>query len=935
MKRRVVLKGWLSVVWLIAASSFALAATVSGPDNRVITRTGGDAAGLEVGFIPKETWLEPKEGDIGRASMLVKVNPTTFVVPAGPPGGEEPGFDSPKAGLVHCYGQGTSAAGCEFIPLGPLSDERAPLVVSSDTVVVQGLGPDREDCEVHGVARLGIRRDIEPLCITGASPTCPSGSPTCPNFQGTVECSAASPPTCSSGSPTCTGFYGSVSCSSGSPSCATGSPFCSGSTPICFQSPSCGLIGVPFCDGSTPACGEQTVLCVGGSPTCPSGSPTCWTGSLTCSAGIISTPICQGESERRNRPETEPADDVLHVVKGLGSKGAHVVSVPTKLRNLCSFAHSTDPIRINDDTIAFTQPGPDLRFGVTRGTEGLPSGGAFHCGAAFDDEIVIVKGLSTGSVTVTVMKVGKLLRVHLGGSAASRPVRVSDTLFVVGSPGKDGHFASSDSPACGATAPEPNDDGLIIVNLTTNKVSFLKIGSIPGNPNGRAVRVNNSAVALMSTGPNQEESKTSACDDVLVVVEKLDTSTPKKTTFSGLGFVRRPLRLNRGAIVAFEDKINCGGEAHAHVVRGIHGSDDAEPSSCLHFDSLSDPEDKDVLVTGPTAHFAKDVEEFKENNVGLVLNCNQAAVFTTDTSNRQAYLVTNTTGTPMVTASSTAGGSDWDQPKATVINGNTILYTANAGSPQTNNLGVLKASSDGSTFTDTRQTLPTHALGASCGHWGGSANHPVRVSDKRGVVLTEGDDCEFGVIGSTHADDGLILLDGLTTGTGTLSFVKTGRACGAPGCKPVALGGSSPDLVVHAGPGANSDVNEDVTLCAAGRSSCCPEVIGTGEPLCAVAFFRPTCTSGGVIVCDSSNTISCTTGSLTGCPSGSSPNCTAGTPLCDTGASPTCSDFVTCSSGFPTCTQGFRPTCPSSGLCSGAPSCTAKDDDELIVVTFP
>jgi hypothetical protein len=862
MTYRLRLVGWLSGAVLVAASSSVLAATVSGPDNTINTRTGGMAGGIEVGFTPQETWLTEKEGDRGRSSLMVKVNPTTFVVPAGPLGGEEPGLDSDDAGLVHCFGPGANT--CEFIKLGPISDERAPVVVNNSTVVVQGKGANKTDCEAHG---------------------------------GT-------------------------------------------------------------------------------------------------------------------------ADDVLFVVRGLGTGGTFTVDT---ISGLCLFVHSTDPIRVNDDTTVFAQPGADRRFANSR-----------SCSAALDDEIWIVTGLSgSGALTTTTINVGTALSVHLGGSAAGEGVRVSDHLVVWASPGPDGHFASTFNPACGHSNPEDRDDGLVILTLSTPSVSFLTIGTIPGNPNGRPLRVNDTAVVLKGTGTDEEEqgdqpqpsSCTSNCehnDDQIHVVTALDTATPTITTYNGFGFVRRPVRLNRGAIVAFEEE----GFGHgtrsevpirAHVIRGIAGSDsdgsdenvvkgshDKEVvPGCLYFASQ---ELKTVTVTssGHFHMFSGEVDETKKDNVGIVLNCNQVAFWTqgADDRDRQAFLLTNTSGTPLLAPSSTHDGSLWKSPKAARINSNTLVYTAGVSPLEANKkgLGVLVASANGRTFRDSRLTLPKGALNAAgCNPWGGNANQPVRLSDSRAVVLTEGVDCEFGRVGPAGADDGLVFIN-LRSGEDhpRPSFVKTGRSCGAPGCKPLALGGSSPDLVVLAGPGANGDINEDIHLnvCSSGTPTCSsPSAVlhcDGGAPDCRADVGTPACASG-TLVCDrringhnpacnvgtpsctsgdlrcSFGTVFCTSGlscasgtarcteddqaicfSSATCGSGSahcegeapicrtivsaacasgSPTCRQQTPICNTG-SPSCSPTLTCGTGSPFCPAGFTSDCPTA-------RCTAKDDDELIVVSFP
>jgi hypothetical protein len=318
--------------------------------------------------------------------------------------------------------------------------------------------------------------------------------------------------------------------------------------------------------------------------------------------------------------------------------------------------------------------------------------------------------------------------------------------------------------------------------------------------------------------------------------------------------------------------------------------------------------------------FDEEVDKTKKDNVGLVLNCNQAAFWTQSPSvptDRQAFLLTNTTGTPLLTPSDETNGALWSEPKAARVNDDTIVYTVTvaAADVETKGLGFLKASSDGTTFNDTWLTLPTGA-GAQpdgCPRWNEpSAAQPVRLSDKRAVVLAEGLDCQLGR--SPIADDGLIFIDLLDTGSPTTSFVNAGRSCAAIGCKPVALGGSSPDLVVLAGPGLNGDMNEDRTF-----SEC-----SSGTPSCSSGTLA--CNNSGAAVCvgDGAPAPTCSSGS---------PTC-SGTQdsyaYCDSGVSPSCSGTtLTCSSGAPFCPAGFTRNCASSA------NCTAKDDDTLTVVSFP
>jgi hypothetical protein len=839
----------------------------------ISSKTGGAAGSLEVGFVPQESWLAPNEGGNDDSSLLVRVNPTTFVVPsaAAPTTGRDAELEDPGSGLVHCFGQGTGSPGCKFIHLGSLNDERRPLRVNDSTVVIQGNGRDLEDCEVHGKPDpgLGFPVDID------TKPTCSSGSPTC-NASGSVVC--------------------------------------------------------------------------------PSGGPTCAAGSARC---VGNTPICEASESGR---QAEAADDVLFVVKGLGSDGAFVHKVTVKrLSKLCLFAHSTDPIRVNDDTVVFVQPGPDRRFGISSGTRGT-SGNALHCGAALDDEIWVVSNLTTSTkdkddIEVKKIKVGQKLGVHLGGSAADRGVRLSDRLVVWASPGADGHFAShtqctSEATPCGLPSPNAADDGLIVLDVKSNKLKFVTIGTIPGNSAGRPLRVNDTAVVLIGTGTDQERqedvkfircTQNQPADDQIIVVEGLDTAVPTVTTLSGYGFMRRPVRLSHEAAVVFEENYfnatNQGGVTlNAHVIRGIGGSDSDFPgeTSCVH---ISGPPSDTSLPVGTGHQFAE--TDLTRQDAGVVLNCDQLVFWTgPGGTDQQAFLLTNHASPPAIVASNTAAGNDWAGPRTTRINDSTILYTANVlqANVATRALGVLKAASDGTTLTDTRLTLPAAAQPPTSGgeqpeglHIPSSA--PVRLSDSKGVVLSPGADGIFSAqCSSASQDDGLIVITGLDTNSPSTSFVGSWGSCGAHGCRPIALGTPGSEVAVMAGPGANCDIGEVIT-----NAPTCPS--GGGTPSCSTGTLAcvrgsaacitgsPTCTSG-VAFCNQNASVRCSDASSPSCAVGSSAQCSGGL-----GTPPVCKKSVTCSSGSPSCPSDTDTVVCTGGSPTPSLTCSAgKDDDELIVV---
>jgi hypothetical protein len=677
LKRSAVLVAWV----LVVGSSPALAAVVS--VDSLARRTANATARLEIGFVPQTTWLEQREGGNEDSALLLRVSPTTFVV-SSPGLGRE--FRDRANGLVHCYGP--AAGTCEFIPIGPLAEDRRALRVNDSTVVIQGLGPDGEGCEGPGMA-----------------------------------------------------------------------------------------------------------------------------------------------------------NDVLYIVRGLGAPGATVETNPA-LSNLCLFLQGTDPIRVNDDTVVFSQPRSASRSRMTGRSRGsAPS--ADPCRATSEDGIIVMSGLRPGAaLKVTTLNVGSLLGVHLSGGPAGRAVRLSDTAVAWASPGADGHFAfipiGGDVPEdvdrlCGVTKENKADDGLVVLKLVkggTPVLQWMPIGVITANPAGRPLRVNDSAVVLVGGGADREEQEPVTVQSPLsglpvssqvIVVEGLGKPHTTVTFFPGFGGVRRPVRLGQGT-VAFFDEEAAGAKSKedvlitANLVRGIGGSDsdpDVDGACPVAKGPLS-------LVTVPiaTGHGFVQTDKTRED-VGVVLNCTQVVFWVNGSrvTDQQAFLLTDLgTKVPRLAPSSTPAGALWDRPRAGRVNRNTAAYNvAHAKAP----LGLLKASSSGE-LTDLRLQLPPDALPSPpCGDpQDGESLHqpssqPVRLSDSRVVVLSKGKDGGFSKLPQPPncpgaVDDGLIVIEGADTGAPTARYVGFWNSCGGPGCKPLALGTPGKEIVVVGGFGQAYKIGEQL-----------------------------------------------------------------------------------------------------------------------------
>jgi hypothetical protein len=184
---------------------------------------------------------------------------------------------------------------------------------------------------------------------------------------------------------------------------------------------------------------------------------------------------CESASEDTGNP-----DDVLLVLRRLGRAGATVEEVGgagLEAGGLCFGAIASDPIRINNTTVLFNQPGADVDY----------AGGGSECDDPTDaDDTVVVAKISASATTLREIAVGANLGVHLTGAPASLPVRVSDAIAVIASPGADSQFADG-SDGC-----ETPDDGFVVVKGlggSTPTATFTEIGSLAANPSNRPVLV--------------------------------------------------------------------------------------------------------------------------------------------------------------------------------------------------------------------------------------------------------------------------------------------------------------------------------------------------------------------------------------------------------------------------------------------------------------
>jgi hypothetical protein len=506
---------------------------------------------------------------------------------------------------------------------------------------------------------------------------------------------------------------------------------------------------------------------------------------------------CESLSENTGNP-----DDLLLVLRKLGKAGATVEAVDgagLEAGGLCFGAIASDPIRINNGTVLFNQPGADVDY----------AGGGSECVDPIDpDDTVVVAKIGTTSTTLKEILVGSTLGVHLTGAPASLPVRVGDAIAVIASPGEDSQFADG-SDGC-----DTPDDGLIVVkglSGTTYTASFNEIGTLAANPSNRPVLVNpGKAVVVLGTGPSQkqqeEELEDNGCcvlsddnvsDDEIHVVNNL-AGAPSVTTFGNFGYFRGPPRvLNSTTVVAFEEdhSLAIGDDTgfredlvrlNVHRIKGIG----ATPSQTII-----------PLPNGDAFH--RDVHSVLGGSNAIAMNGTQMMFHVTGPP--QVYLL-NDGPAPFLTG---AGGEadEWAEVKLTRLGPTIAGYTRakeggvgairiKLGGRLENRLVTL--SQEGDDRSDNSGTNQP-------------ASQPVRITPYRFVVAQGGSNNSF-------ADDENELLNGHDDGfivvntfiwPPAFKFVTVRNACGGAGCKPLALGTDTAPMIAILGVGDNGEFDND------------------------------------------------------------------------------------------------------------------------------
>jgi len=491
---------------------------------------------------------------------------------------------------------------------------------------------------------------------------------------------------------------------------------------------------------------------------------------------------------------TKIANDVIHVLRGLGAAGATVEDITTLTipdtfnidsnatttslsMGLCLGTHVADPVRLNGNTIILGQPGLD---------------GYFHDSEACsqesgqldpDDVIVVIRDLGASATTATV-EVHRLNNlgdgVFLSGSPASRAVRVSNKSAVFASGGEDGEFADVDQDnSCGDQS-DNDDDGLIVVKGlgplgTTTIQSFEVLGTLFAGPGGRPTMVNEDpgTVVVIGTGEDLDLDSVDSNDELvndndIHVVQGLRVlgDTPSITSFTDFGTLGRPVRLSDAkAVVMDDDAENDEGNqpvrgAKVHVVRGLAAG--GTPSVV----SLQVPTDLDfegdLSNQGASHHVV-----FGQGPDFIRMNDNQA-LFSISGPFR-LFMVSAETQPFFLTV---AGGGDDDQlvPKIERVNDTTAVYTsARLG------LRMLKIGPDGG--LGVTQIAPGHK------HPGGV---PTRLSDSKAAATANG---------------ALLVISNLDTGFPAVMAFE-GSESAAPGARPLRLSDTG---VAVASPGKDGD----------------------------------------------------------------------------------------------------------------------------------
>lgn len=506
-----------------------------------------------------------------------------------------------------------------------------------------------------------------------------------------------------------------------------------------------------------------------------------------CGNAVIRATLCEDGNSVGGSGANQ--NDVLFVLRGLGTANAKV----EEIENLCLGTPAADPIRINDNTVIFAQPGADGEFADSS-----------VCPADFDDEILVVRGLLPGRE----IKEDRLVldgkdgrpEVSLSGSPAGVGVRVSNNVAVFSSPGEDQDYSPSLDNDCSST---DEDDGLVVVKglatlTATPTISFVELGNLAANPSSRPALVNSANGAVIVTGPGDNADydgnvgdNTREADNTIFVVKNLVSGTIKVDRFDdgdspvGLHIMERAKAVNATTAVIFDTNEELdpesGGDTtgvlFAHIISNIG--------------TAGDPKIKTIRIPG-SKFMRSDWNAMHE--VGLVMNTKQI-IFPVMGKNQVLALTLGTR--PKLGA---AGGAvdDWTVPKITKINSTTAAYVvAKEGA-----LGLLRLEPTGG-LEDVRLTL---------GGKKGPSGQPVAVGTNKAlynifssgaVVVVENVTRRpiFEMIQVINEFDPDELED--TDDVFTLSA--------APGARPLVFGTAGAPVVVMIGEGENGgfDAHDD------------------------------------------------------------------------------------------------------------------------------
>jgi len=494
---------------------------------------------------------------------------------------------------------------------------------------------------------------------------------------------------------------------------------------------------------------------------------------------------CESLSEGDGTP-----DDVLIVFRKLGGSTATVELVDGAglgAAGLCLGNFASDPIRINNNTLLFAQPGVDLDWGDPEDDSACPAG-------IDNDDTIVMARIGTSSTTLKEIA----SPTFLSGGPATTPVRVSDAIAVISSPGDDSQFADADGCDTG-------DDGFVVVKGLTGSTptaSFFEIGSLAANPHSRPVLVNpGKAVVVLGTGPNHSQQEqeledagsdpvlAATSDDEIIVVKNL-SGAPGLDTFSGFGHMRRPQMLSSTTAVALEeDQSLVLGDPPACCF----GSDEEEEVR-LNLHRIKGIGATPSLVTLPMpsgdafhreAHFA--------HSTGVPMNANQMLFAVTGPP--QVFLLTD--GASPKLSSLGGNADDWAEVKITKLSAILAAYTR----AKEKGIGAIKIGAGGAM---------DHRLVTVGG--GNSPSHgPVAISPYRFVVASGGSNGEFADDSDPEQnghDDGFIVVNTFTWPP-KFNLIQVRNSCGGPGCQPLALGSASAPMVAILGVGDNGEFDND------------------------------------------------------------------------------------------------------------------------------